>query len=105
VTFDPLRSLTAAADQARELKPIVTFLRRLMRETGCAVLIVHHHTKPGEKPDQRRRPQRASGGGIFSIADAPIHVETIDQNRRLLVPTAFKFCADPAPITLTLEQR
>jgi hypothetical protein len=56
ITFDPLRSLTAAADQGpRELKPIVSFIRRLMREAGCAVIIVHHDTKPGEKPDQRRR--------------------------------------------------
>ena len=104
VIFDPLRSLTAAADQGpRELKPIVTFIRRLIREAGCAVLIVHHDTKPGDKPDQRRRPQRASGGGIFSIADAPIHVETLDADRRLLVPCAYKFTADPSPIVLRLE--
>ena len=104
VTLDPLRSLTAAADQGpRELKPIVTFIRRLMRDAGCAVLIVHHDTKPGEKPDQRRRPQRASGGGIFSIADCPIHIECLDTDRRLLVPTAYKHMADPAPIAVTLE--
>jgi AAA domain len=104
VIFDPLRSLTAAADQGpRELKPIVAFICRLIREAGCAVFIAHHDTKPTDKPDTRRRPQRASGGGIFSIADAPIHIEAIDTDRRLLVPTAYKFTADPAPITLTLE--
>ena len=65
VTLDPVRSLTACADQGpRELKPLTDFLRRFMRETGAALLLVHHDTKPQHVPDNRRRPQRASGGGI-----------------------------------------
>jgi hypothetical protein len=103
--IDPVRSLTGAVDQGpRELKPFARFLREYIRETKSAVLLVHHDAKPlaGQK-DDRRRPQRASGGGIFSIADHPIHVDRVDDRTRVLVPSAFKFSADPAPITVTLE--
>lgn len=106
VVIDPLRSVTEAADQGpRELKPFALFLRRFIRETGAVVLIVHHDTKPlANATDQRRRPQRASGGGIFSIADSPIHVDRVDEHRRMLVPCAFKFAADPPAVTVRLEQ-
>lgn len=106
VVIDPLRSVTEAADQGpRELKPFALFLRRFIRETGAVVLIVHHDTKPpATAQDQRRRPQRASGGGIFSIADSPIHVDRVDEHRRMLVPCAFKFAQDPPSVTVRLEQ-
>jgi hypothetical protein len=106
VIIDPLRSVTEAADQGpRELKPFALFLRRFIRETAAVVLIVHHDTKPpANATDQRRRPQRASGGGIFSIADSPIHVDRVDEHRRILVPCAFKFAADPPAVTVRLEQ-
>jgi hypothetical protein len=103
--LDPVRSLTACADQGpRELKPFATFLRRFMRETGAAIWLVHHDTKPivGQH-DSRRRPHRASGGGVFSIADNPINVDHVDGDTRLLVPTAFKFCEAPEPVTVTLQ--
>jgi len=105
VVLDPLRSVTEAADQGpRELKPFACFLRRFIRETAAVVLIVHHDTKPSmTNQDQRPRPQRASGGGIFSIADSPIHVERIDETRRMLVPCAYKFAADPRGVTVRLE--
>jgi hypothetical protein len=105
VVIDPLRSVTEAADQGpRELKPFALFLRRFIRETGAVVLIVHHDTKPpAAGADQRRRPQRASGGGIFSIADSPIHIDRVDETRRMLVPCAFKFAADPPAVTVRLE--
>lgn len=106
VALDPLRSLTEAADQGpRELKPFALFMRRFMRETGAVVAIIHHDVKPpATGVDQRRRPQRASGGGIFSIADSPIAVERVDDSRRMLVPTSYKFSADPQPVTVKLEQ-
>ena len=106
VVLDPLRSVTEAADQGpRELKPFAAFLRRFIRETGAVVLIVHHDVKPPTTgTDKRRRPQRASGGGIFSIADSPIHVDRVDETRRMLVPTAYKFATDPPTVTVRLER-
>jgi hypothetical protein len=104
VVFDPLRAFTAHADQGpADLKPFVLYLRRLMRETGCAPGLVHHDTKPRVgTPEDRKRPQRMSGGGLFSVADAPIHVERVDGSRTLLVPTAYKFSDDPRAIVYTL---
>ena len=106
VVIDPLRSVTEAADQGpRELKPLALFIRRFIRETGAVMLIVHHDTKPpATAQDQRPRPQRASGGGIFSIADSPIHIDRVDEHRRMLVPCAFKFAADPPPVTVQLQE-
>lgn len=106
VVFDPLRSLTESADQGpRELRPFAQFLRRLIRETDCVPLIVHHDQKPQPGvPDNRRRAQRASGGGIFSIADSPIGIDRVDESRRMLIPCAYKFSADPSPVIVRLEQ-
>jgi hypothetical protein len=103
--LDPLRSLTACVDQGpHELQPFARFLRRLIRETGAAVLLVHHDTKPvAGLIDRRRRAQRASGGAIFSIVDAPIHVERVDQRRSLVAPDGFKFSADD-PASFVFER-
>ena len=104
VAFDPVRSLTACADAGpKDLKPFTDFLRRFLRETGASPLLVHHDTKPQNLPDTRRRPQRASGGGIFSIADNPIAVDPVNSAARMLVPTAFKFSEDPPPVVVRLE--
>lgn len=98
VILDPLRSLTACVDQGpADLRPFGGFLRRLVRETGAALLLVHHDVKPpANGPDTRRRAQKASGGALFSIVDAPIHVERVDERRSLVAPDGFKFTADPA---------
>jgi AAA domain len=104
--LDPLRSLSACIDQGpRELQPFAIFLRRLQDETGCAIWLNHHNTKPqaGQK-DDRRRPHRASGGGLFSIADAPLMLERVgDTNRVIVTPSGWKFAQDPPPLELTLS--
>jgi RecA-family ATPase len=94
IAFDPARAFSDAVDKGPgELTPLTRFLRRLMRETAVVPILVHHDTKPRNdgKPDGRARAQRASGGGLFSIADAPIHVERVDEESSLLVPNLWKF--------------
>ena len=105
VVIDPLRSFTAHADQGpSELKPVVLFLRRFMSETGCSVRLVHHDTKPMPgKGDDRKRAHRASGGGIFSIADSPLSFERISDNQTLVVPCGFKHSETPEPFRFTLK--
>jgi hypothetical protein len=107
VTFiDPIRASSGAVDQGpREIRPLAAFLRRYMRETGSVVVLNHHDTKPlPGKPDERAKPQRASGGGIFSIADAPIHVELVGPGQRTLIsPSHYKFAEAPAPFIAWLE--
>ncbi len=104
--IDPLRAVTIAVDQGpREIQPLTRFCRRFMRETGSVLLLVHHDVKPtAGRPDDRARPHRASGGGIFSIADAPIHAELIGPGSRALVtPSHYKFAMAPDPFTVRLE--
>lgn len=103
---DPIRSASAAVDQGPiELAPLRDYLRGFMRTTGSAVAIGHHDVKPpAGKADERARPQRASGGGMFSIADAPIHLERLEgeTSQTVLTPTHYKFSTAPAPALLTL---
>jgi hypothetical protein len=107
VLLDPLRSLTACVDQGpRELQPLARYLRRLMDETGAVPGLSHHDTKPlqGQK-ETRQRPHRVSGGGIFSIADAPIHCERLgedDPATSLIVPTLWKVCETPPALRVRL---
>lgn len=103
--IDPLRSVTLAVDQGpRDLAPFARFCRRFIRETGSTLLCVHHDVKPAAgKADDRARPHRASGGGIFSIADAPIHCESLAASLALVTPSHFKFSIAPAPFTVRLE--
>lgn len=102
---DPLRAITGGADQGpRELRPFGLFMRRYMLETGSAFGMAHHDTKPmAGKPDDRAKPQRASGGGVFSISDCPVSVERMDARRSLVVPSSYKFTDDPKPFIVTME--
>ncbi len=101
IAFDPARAFSDAVDKGpADLTPLTRFLRRLMRETDAVIILPHHDTKPRNdgKPDDRPRAQRASGGGLFSIADAPIHVERVNEESSLLVPNMWKFSIDPPAI-------
>jgi hypothetical protein len=109
VAFDPLRSLTAHCDQGpSELSPVTQFLRKLLRETPCRAIIIGHHDvkPPREGGDTRARAHRASGGGIFSIADSPINFERPDDTSPIFCfPSLFKGrVATPAPFQVTLVQ-
>jgi hypothetical protein len=104
VVLDPLRSLTAGVDQGpRELQPFARFVRTLADRTAC--LLLHHDQKPqAGVPDTRRRPHRASGGGLFSIADAPVALEPLPGGSGTLVrPTAWKHTEDPPARELRLH--
>jgi len=103
---DPIRASSGAVDQGpREIRPLAAFLRLYMRETGSVLVLGHHDTKPiAGKPDERAKPQRASGGGIFSIADAPIHAELVGPGSRvILTPSHYKFSTAPDPFVIVLE--
>ena len=105
LVLDPLRSVTAGADQGPgEWRPVSDFLRRLVRATGVAVLLDHHDVKPpAGARDTRRRGHRASGGGVFASADAPIHAVRVDASRFLFTPDSYKFSADPTPFVLVQD--
>ena len=105
VALDPLRSLSGAVDKGpSDLQPFARFLRLLMQSAGCAVLLSHHDTKPiNGQPDTRKRAYRASGGGLFSIADSPIHAERLgDEPAVLLHPNNWKFSETPTALEVRL---
>jgi hypothetical protein len=67
-------------------------------------VIVHHDVKPGrDGEDPRRRSHRASGGDWFAASECPIHVERLTDTESLVYPQDYKFSADPAPFTVTIE--
>jgi hypothetical protein len=104
---DSLRNSSRAVDQGpREFAPLRDFLRLLIRKTGVAILMGHHDVKPPiGKADDRQTAHRASGGGIYSAADAPIHAERLEQEaptQALLPPGFYKLSATPPPVLLTL---
>ncbi|MEO7189495.1 MAG: DnaB-like helicase N-terminal domain-containing protein [Vicinamibacterales bacterium] len=102
--LEPCRSLTACVDQGpRELQPFTAFVRRLIRETGTAVLLGHHAVKPVAGYDNRKGSQRVSGGGLLSIAETPVEFTRIDDMTVLFTPRGFKHIATPEPIQLRLE--
>lgn len=106
VVIDPVRAHTACADAGpKEFKPFGDFLRRFNRETGVAILLIHHDTKPANdgRPDSRRRAQRASGGGIFSAAQTPISTERLSETHTLMAVDSCKFGADPSPLELAFD--
>jgi hypothetical protein len=106
VAFDTLRSVTARSDQGpAELGPVSVYLRKLMNETGCAILLNHHDTKLSARGfDTREGPHKISGGGLFGLADTPIHVRRLSDKpfRSVLTPSLCKFFSDPSPVIYTL---
>jgi hypothetical protein len=104
MAVDPLRAFTSFADKGpSELKPVIRFFRKFMNETGCTPRIVHHDNKPiVGRQDDRDLPQRASGGGIYSIADCPFSFRKVNKTQTLVTPVGFKFIEDPRPFKFTL---
>src|SRR5262249_11452973 len=106
MTMDPFRAFTAYADKGpSDLKPVIRFFREFMNKTGCALRIAHHDTKPPSNGrDGRNLTQRASGGGIFSIADCPLSFERVGEDKTLVTPSAYEFIEDPKPFQFKLEK-
>ena len=101
--LDPLRSVTAGVDQGpREWRPVGDYLKRVTRETGVAIVLLHHDVKPpAGLPDTRGRQHRVSGGGLVATCDAPLFVEALEDQRTLVTPHDFKFSGDPPAVLCT----
>jgi hypothetical protein len=106
VIFDPLVLFSAkVGTTAAEFQAVNLFLRRLALETKCAVIVVHHDTKPlaGIARDTRDPAQRASGGGIFAAMDSPIWFKRQTDTAFVATPDQWKFCETPPPFGLSLS--
>src|SRR5262249_51111441 len=101
LVLDAARRLSAKTDEGpQKVRELMAVLREIIRQTGVAIVIVHHDVKPPrEGQDQRRRSHRASGGDWFAASECPVHVERVSESESLLFPEDFKFSGDPAPFT------
>jgi hypothetical protein len=106
--LDPIRSLSTCVDRGpAELAPLTTTLRRTMRETGTAVLLISHLVKP-QPNDSRQGVHRVSGGGLVSIADAPSlyeRVEGAEPLESVITPSAWKHTSTPSALRVRLTVR
>lgn len=104
IVMEPLRSLSACVDQGpRELQPLTAFLRRLIRETGAAILLGHHAVKAIATGDQRKGGQRISGGGLLSISECPVEFARVSETSGTMTPRTFKHSTTPGPLDLRLD--
>jgi len=100
LVIDPARgSLPSVDGGPKDAAPAIAFLREIMRETSITTIhMPHHDVKPNrEQKDERARPDRASGGVVFSIADCPVNFERMDERGCLAVPSHYKIENDPLP--------
>jgi hypothetical protein len=104
LVLDAARRLSAKTDEGpQKVRELTAVLRRIIRETGVAIVIVHHDTKPPQNhADQRRRSQRASGGDWFAACECPVHVERLSRAESLVFPQDYKFTDDPTPFTFRI---
>jgi hypothetical protein len=106
LVIDPARgSLPSVDGGPKDAAEAVGFLRLILRETSVKTLLLpHHDLKPNrEKEDLRPRPERASGGIVFSIADCPVNFERVDERTCLAVPSHYKVSNDPLPFRVRFE--
>lgn len=105
--FDPSRAFFPGFDGGpRDGYPGRAALERIRKETGIRLIVLLvHETKPGrlDKGDTRPHAERASGGIVFSIADAPVSFERRDDRSTLATPSMYKFGSDPKPFLVRFE--
>lgn len=104
--FDPSRAFFPGFDGGpKDGYPGRAALERIRKETGLKLLVLLvHETKPSRTDkDTRAHAERASGGIIFSLADAPVSFERRDDRTTFATPSMFKFSADPAPFLIRFE--
>jgi AAA domain len=105
LVLDAARRFSIKTDEGpAKVRELIAVLRRLVTTAGVSIAIVHHDVKPpAAGQDLRRRGQRASGGDWFAGCECPVHVERINERESLVYPQDYKFSADPAPFTFTVE--
>jgi hypothetical protein len=105
VLLDPLtRMHSADEDRASGMRPVLSFLRRLQAEHACAVLVIHHWTKPREgtkvRPGQRLR----GTGDLYAMLDSALYLEARSGMRLVAVTVEHREAPAPEPFTLRLEE-
>ena len=103
VVFDSLRVLSSGADEndTEQVEPIMSALRRLARETGAAIVLVHH----------RGRDEHSSYRGSSAIRDGTdmlfrfgrVKEDPEARHRRVLETVKCRIDEEPEPRWLKIE--
>jgi hypothetical protein len=105
VVLDPLvRMHSADEDRAREMRPVLRFIRRLQAEHGCGILVVHHMGKARADGPKTRLGQRLRGTSDFhALLDSGLYFETRPGVRQVGVTVEHREASPPEPFTISLE--
>ena len=105
MVFDSLRILSSGVDEnnTEEIEPIMSALRRLARETGAAIILVHH----------RGRDESSSYRGSSAIRDGTdllfkfgrVKDDPEARHRRVLETVKCRIDEEPEPRWLRIEIR
>lgn len=110
VMFDPLYLMIGGADenQAREMRPILSWLLRLRNLYGCSVVVVHHWGK-----GTNNRTGRGAGGTkllgsttIYGWLEAALYLEAKvlpNNDIQLVAEREFRERLSPPPIAFNLQ--
>lgn len=104
--IDPVRASMPSIDAGpHDAARAVETARLILRETSVRLLgFGAHDVKPSrDGQDSRKGAERASGGIIYSISDAPIGMSRVTDRECLATPSGFKQGADPEPFTIRWE--
>lgn len=105
VVLDPLvRMHSADEDRAREMRPVLRFIRRLQAEHACSVAVVHHLGKARNEGPKQRPGQRLRGtSDLHALLDTGLYFETRAGVRQVAVQVEHREAPPPEPFTLRLD--
>lgn len=110
VMFDPLYLMIGGADenQAKEMRPVLSWLLRLRNLYGCSVVVIHHWGKGSSD-----RKGRGAGGTkllgsttIYGWLEAALYLEAKvlpDSNIQVVAEREFRERLSPPPVALNLK--
>lgn len=103
VIFDSLRILSSGADEnnTEEIEPIMSTLRRLARETGAAIVLVHHRGRDESSPYRGSSAIRDGTDMLFKFGRLKDDPEA--RHRRVLETLKCRIDEEPAPRWLRIQ--
>jgi hypothetical protein len=105
VILDPLvRMHSADENRAREMRPVLGYLRRLQAVHGCGVALVHHMGKarfdgPKVRPGQRLR----GTSDLHALLDSALYFDARPGVRHVAVEVEHREAPPPEPFMITLD--
>jgi hypothetical protein len=104
VALDPLVRMHAGDESsARDMSPVLSFLRRLAFETEAAVIVAHHSPKPNDTTRSWRPGQRLRGSGdLYAVLDSALMLTRPKGSRTVGVEVEHRSRPDQPPFMFDL---